>query len=193
MSTETLAEPITPEDLLAMPNAVDYELVNGELMERHRGAESSWIASNLTWLFCCVFGRKRPGHFFTTDCGYQCFADDPGKVRKPEVSFVRFGRFPNERVPKGYIRIPPDLAVEVVSPNDLADDVDFKVEEYLAAGVSLVWVISPKAETVTVHRADGSVTKLHDTDELSGENLLPGFHCKVSDLFVVEDDETSAE
>ena len=106
---------------------------------------------------------------------------------------MRFGRFPNERVPKGYIRIPPDLAVEVVSPNDLADHMDFKVEEYLEAGVSLVWVISPNAETVTVHRADGSVTKLHNTDELSGETLLSGFRCKVSDLFVVEDDETSAE
>ena len=193
MSIELLAEPITPDDLLAMPNGDDFELVNGELVERHMGAESSWIASNLTWLFGCLFGRKRPGHFFTTDCGYQCFADDPGKVRKPDVSFVRFGRFPNERVPKGYIRLPPDLAVEVLSPNDLADDAEAKVEEYLDAGVRLVWVISPKAETVTVYRADRSAVKLHDADELSGENVLPGFRCKVSDLFVVASDEANAE
>ncbi len=193
MTTEVLTAPITPEDLLAMPNERDYELVDGELVERHMGAESSWIASNLTWLFGCVFGRKRPGHFFTTDCGYQCFADDPGKVRKPDVSFVSFGRFPKERVPKGYIRIPPDLAVEVISPNDLADEAAAKVEEYLDAGVRLVWVISPKAATVTVYRADRSAVKLHDADELSGENVLPGFRCKVSDLFVVDDDEPSAE
>lgn len=193
MSTELLAEPITPEDLLAMLNGDEYELVNGELVERHMGAESSWIASNLTWLFGCLFGRKRPGHFFTTDCGYQCFADDPGKVRKPDVSFVRFGRFPNERVPKGYIRIAPDLAVEVLSPNDLADEAEAKVEEYLDAGVQLVWVISPKAETVTVYRANRSAVKLHDEDELSGENVLPGFRCKVSDLFVVADEEVNAE
>ena len=193
MSTETFAEPITSEDLLAMPNEVDYELVNGELVERHMGAESSWIASNLIVLIALFYRGRVPGHLFTTDCGYQCYSDDPDKVRKPDVSFVRRGRFPSGRIPKGYIRIPPDLAVEVVSPNDLADDVEFKVEEYLNAGVPLVWVISPKTETVTVHRADGSVTKLHDTDELSGENLLSGFRCKVSDLFVVEDDETSAE
>jgi Uma2 family endonuclease len=193
MAVELLAELITPDDLLAMPNEVDYELVNGELVERHMGAESSWIASNLTWLFGCQFGRKRPGHFFTTDCGYQCFAEDSGKVRKPDISFVRFGRFSNERVPKGYIRIPPDLAVEVLSPNDLADEVEEKVEEYLDAGVRLVWVISPKAETVTVYRADRSAVKLHDANELSGENVLPGFRCKVSDLFVVADDEASAE
>ncbi|MFM9961263.1 MAG: Uma2 family endonuclease [Planctomycetaceae bacterium] len=189
MSIELMAEPITPEDLLAMADEGDYELVNGELVERPMGAESSWIASNLTWLFGCFYGRKRPGHFFTTDCGYQCFLDDPGKVRKPDVSFVRFGRFPRERVPEGYVCIPPDLAVEVLSPHDLADETDAKVEEYLDAGVPLVWVISPKSETVTVYRGDRSAVKLHEADELSGENVLPGFRCKVCDLFAIVDDE----
>ena len=193
MSTELLAEPITPDDLLAMPNEVDYELVNGELVERHMGAESSWIASSLIILFAVFYRGRIPGHLFTTDCGYQCYSDDPGKVRKPDVSFVRKGRFPKDRIPKGYIRLPPDLAVEVLSPNDLADEAEVKVEEYLDAGVQLVWVISPKAETVTVYRADRSAVKLHDADELSGENVLPGFRCQVSDLFVVADDETNAE
>ena len=150
MSTELLAEPITPDDLLAMPNEVDYELVNGELVQRHMGAESSWIASNLIFLMAVFYRGRAPGHLFTTDCGYQCYSDDPGKVRKPDVSFVRKGRFPKDRIPKGYIRIAPDLAVEVLSPNDLADDAEAKVEESLDAGVRLVWVISPKAETVTV-------------------------------------------
>lgn len=193
MSTDVLAEPITPEDLLAMPNGNDFELVNGELVERHMGAESSWIASNLIVLMAVFYRGRVPGHLFTTDCGYQCYSDDSGKVRKPDVSFVRKGRFAKDRIPKGYIRIPPDLAVEVLSPNDLADEAEAKVEEYLDAGVQLVWVISPKAETVTVYRADRSAVKLHDADELSGENVLPGFRCKVSDLFVVPDDEANAE
>jgi Uma2 family endonuclease len=75
----------------------------------------------------------------------------------------------------------------------LADEAEAKVEEYLDAGVQLVWVISPKAETVTVYRADRSAVKLHDADELSGENVLPGFRCQVSDLFVATDDEANAE
>jgi Uma2 family endonuclease len=58
-----------------------------------------------------------------------------------------------------------------------------KVEEYLAAGVSLVWVIDPENEIVYVHRKDGSVTKLHSNDELSGEDIIPGFACKLMDLF----------
>jgi Uma2 family endonuclease len=193
MTIELLAEPITPDDLLAMPNEVDYELVHGELVERHMGAESSWIAGNLFALITLFYQGRAPGHLFIADCGYQCYADDPSKVRKPDLSFVRKGRFPKGRVPKGYIRIPPDLAAEVLSPSDLADEAEVKVEEYLDAGVPLVWVISPKAETVTVYRADRSAVKLHDADELSGENVLPGFRCKVSDLFVADDDEASME
>lgn len=191
MSTELLADPITPEDLLVMSDELDYELVNGELVERHMGAESSWIATNLIGLITLCYQGRIPGHLFTTDCGYQCYADDPSKVRKPDLSFVRRGRFPKGRVPKGYIRIPPDLAVEVLSPNDLADDADAKVEEYLDAGVPLVWVISPKSETVTVYRADRSAVKLHDADELNGENVLPGFRCQVCDLFAISDDEVT--
>ena len=57
------------------------------------------------------------------------------------------------------------------------------MEEYLAAGIPLVWVIDPENEIVYIHRADGSVTKLHKNDELSGETTLPGFTCKVADLF----------
>ncbi|MCX7420408.1 MAG: Uma2 family endonuclease [Planctomycetia bacterium] len=193
MSIELLAEPITPDDLLAMPNGDDFELVDGELVERHMGAESSWIASNLIVLIAVFYRGRVPGHLFTTDCGYQCYSDDPGKVRKPDVSFVRKGRFPKDRIPKGYIRIPPDLAVEVLSPNDLADEVEEKVEEYLDAGVRLVWVISPKAETVTVYRADRTAAKLHEADGLSGESVLPGFLCQVSDLFVAADDEANVE
>jgi Uma2 family endonuclease len=189
MATVVLEERVTPEDLLAMPSEINYELVNGELVKRNMGAESSWIASNLIWLFGSIYGRKKPGHLFTTDCGYQCFPDDPDKVRRPDVSFVRKGRFPGERVPRGYIRIAPDLVVEVMSPNDLASEISVKVEEYLDAGVPLVWVISPDAETVIIHRVDGSVTKLHLKDELRGEDILPEFCCRVSDLFVDVEEE----
>ena len=193
MSTDVLPQPITPDDLLAMPNEGDYELANGELVERHMGAESSWIAGNLFGLITLFYQGRVPGYLFISDCGYQCYADDRSKVRKPDLSFVKKGRFPKGGIPQGYIRIPPDLVVEVLSPNDLADDAEAKVEEYLDAGVQLVWVISPKAETVTVYRADRSAVKLHDADELTGENVLPGFRCKVSDLFVVADDEANAK
>ena len=100
-------------------------------------------------------------------------------------------KFPIKRVPKGDIAIPPDLVIEVLSLNNLASEAAVKVEESLDAGVPLVWVISPDAETVTVHRADGTVTKLHNTEVLTGEVVLPGFQCKVSELFVATENATN--
>jgi Uma2 family endonuclease len=79
--------------------------------------------------------------------------------------------------------IPPDLAVEVVSPNDLAYDVESKVVEYLDANVALVWVIDPEARTVRIYRRDGSISWLREQGELSGEDVLPGFQCRVATIF----------
>lgn len=62
-------------------------------------------------------------------------------------------------------------------------DVEGKVDEYLRAGVSLVWVIDPLTRTVRVHRADGRLTDLRADDALDGEDVLPGFRCLVRDLF----------
>ena len=80
-----------------------------------------------------------------------------------------------------------------MSPNDLASEISVKVEEYLEAGVPLVWVISPDAETVIIHRVDGSVTKLHLEDDLNGEDVLPEFRCQVSELFVAVEDDSTVE
>ena len=123
------------------------------------------------------------GWAFPADCGYQCFPDAPDKVRKPDASFIQRGRLPGEQLHEGHVRIAPDLAVEVVSANDLFDEVEIKVGEYLGAGVRLVWVVNPRTRTGQVYRADGSVTRLREGDELSGEDVLPGFRCRVHDLF----------
>src|SRR5262249_53669864 len=104
-------------------------------------------------------------------------------VRKPDVTFVRLDRMPRVPGAEGYIDIAPDLAVEVVSPNDLAYELEAKVVEYLDAGVSLVWVIDSEARRVRVHRRDGSVSWLREKDELSGKDVIPGFRCPVSALF----------
>jgi Uma2 family endonuclease len=106
-------------------------------------------------------------------------------VRKPDVSFLCSGRLPGNRPARGYDAIPPDLAVEILSPRDLASDIDMKVEEYLRAGVRLVWVVNPDARTVRIHRADRTITGLHEGDELSGEDVLPGFACKVAEIFEI--------
>ena len=173
----------TPEDLLAMPNGKDYELVNGRLVERNMGAESSWIGGRIYLRLSIFCDEHHLGWVWPADNGYQCFAHAPKLVRRPDVSFIRAGRLPGDALPSGFVRIAPDLAVEVVSPNDLAPELDEKLEDYQKAGVRLVWVIYPESRTVSVYRGDGSASRLHQDDVLSGEDVIPGFRCEVGSLF----------
>ena len=182
----------TPEDLLTMPDGERYELVDGELVEKDMGAESSWIGGQLFARLESFNQEAKLGWVLPSDVGYQCFAEDARRVRKPDTSFIRQGRLPRERLPKGHVRIFPDLAVEVVSPNDLFSEVRRKVGEYLGAGVRLVWVVNPDIRDVEVWRADGSVTWFREGDELDGEDVLPGFRCRVGDLFPAGSDPADA-
>ncbi len=172
----------TPEDLLAMPDGDNYELVDGHLVERGMGSWANYVATRLVVLIGCHDLGKNLGKLLSAEASYQCFKGN--RVRKPDVSFIRAGRLPDGRVPEGHIRIAPDLAVEVVSPTDLLYEVDRKVGEYLEAGIGLVWVINPDTRIVTIYRADGSVTVLRESGELDGEGAIPGFRCRVADLFI---------
>ncbi len=86
---------------------------------------------------------------------------------------------------RSFCPVPPDLAVEIVSPNDRFSDVQAKVREYLAAGTRLVWVVWPEGRSVIVHGADG-VVELGPEDVLSGADVLPGFEVRVGQLFEQE-------
>jgi Uma2 family endonuclease len=122
---------------------------------------------------------------FQSDCGYQIFKPNRDRVRYADGSFIRTGRLPNNEPPAGHCRIAPDLVIEAVSPNDTAPEVEQKVEEWLDAGVRLVWVIFPETQRIYVHRDDRTVSRLGTADELSGEKVLPGFKCRVATIFKI--------
>ncbi len=183
MSTATATEVrYTPEDLLAMPDGKSYELVDGRLVERHKGSESSRVGTRLSTRldgFCEEHGL---GIVWGSDNGYQCFPHAPSLVRRPDVSFVRSGRLPGDVPPKGWVRIRPDLAVEVVSPRDLAGELEEKLSDYKKVDVSLIWVIYPEQRVVKVLRRLGPPSDLGEDDELSGEDVIPGFRCPVREI-----------
>ena len=174
-------KPLTPADLLAMPDGKSFELVDGELVERNVSVLSSYVEGR-------VIGKLTPfcpkeGMLFTSTNGIQCFPDDPKKVRKPDVSFVKRRCFAADRWQEGFLTIAPDLAVEIISSNDLASEVNEKIEDYRSAKIPLIWLIDPEVRTVLVYRGDRTVTSLGENDELSGENIIPGFRCQVAELF----------
>lgn len=183
----SIAAPITPEDLLNLADAARYELIEGKLVERNMGMESSEIAIRIAILIGMFLREDRLGHLYGADASYQCFPDAPKMVRKPDVSFIRIGRLPGERTPQGHCLISPDLAVEVLSPGDLAYEVEDKVVAYLNAGVPLVWVVNPSTRSVRIRRPRssslGTASELASGDIISGDDILPGFSCKVDEFF----------
>jgi Uma2 family endonuclease len=174
----------TADDLLRMPDGDRFELVDGKLVETHMGTQASYIGSRLIRILGNFCEDPFLGWVLPPDTTYQFLPARPNLVRKPDVSFIRLGRLPNNTLPEGHARIAPDLAVEVVSPNDLYYEVEQKVAEYRSAGVRLIWVVVPPTRTVLVRRLDGSIGEVGEAGELDGEDVVPGFRCPVRDLFL---------
>jgi Uma2 family endonuclease len=185
MATGFAIEIITPEQLATMPNRKDFELVDGRLVERHMGNKSNWIASELARLLGNHVQQHQLGWVFTSEAGYRLNPSRPNTLRKPDVSFVRFGRLPNEEPSDAYDNLAPDWAIEVVSPGDTVLELEEKIEEYLNAGVRLVWVINPDLRTVKVHVPGQPIAEHRNGDELTGGEVMPGFRCLVSSLFAM--------
>jgi len=173
----------TPQDLLTMPGGEHYELVDGRLVERKMSFWSSYVAGvifRLLELFC---RENRLGWVSPEGTSFQCFPSLPSRVRKADVSFIRLQRLSlAQATSEGHCPIAPDLAVEVISPNDTAYEIDEKVREFLDAGVPLVWVVNPEQRTVEIHRVGGPGAILRENDEIGGEDVVPGFRCRVGDF-----------
>jgi Uma2 family endonuclease len=105
-----------------------------------------------------------------------------GNVRAPDIGFVAVGRFEGERPPAGFTSVIPDLAIEVLSPEDRLRLVLDKVGEFLEAGVRMVWVIDPEVGQATRYRSTTDVRTIAAEDELDGEDVLPSFRCRLAEI-----------
>ncbi len=180
MSTGTL---VTAEDLLDMPGDLRCELVEGEVVELSpTKAPHGIVSSKIDRLIGSFVEEHRLGVTGTAEVGY-VLRRDPDTVRAPDVSFVSRKRIPADGIPDSYWPFAPDLAVEVVSPSDGIEDLISKVGEYLSAGSRLVWVVSPRTQSVTAYLPNGEARLLRADDTLDGGEVLPGFSVPVRELF----------
>ena len=183
LSAPTLTKHLTADDLLQLPDASGYELVDGELRERAVSKESSRIAGTIVRLLGNEAARTGEAEVYGSDLGYKCFPPDSDEeIRKPDVSLIRKERLAAVTGDPGYMPIPADLAVEVLSPNDLIRGINDKVDEYLEAGFGIVWVVDPVRKSVMIRRRDGSIALLRQDQEITAEPALANFRCKVIDL-----------
>lgn len=184
---------VTPDDLLVLPDGKEFELVDGELVEKHVTTLTSYLETRLAFLLTGFVDAGRLGSVFGPSCGFRCFPHKPEQVRRPDVAFVSKARLNPSEIGDGWCTIAPDLAVEVVSPNDNASDLEIKLEDYADAGIPVVWVIYPESRTVVIHRPDGSSIRQTPPVELVGEGPLAGFCCQLDDLFPPTLDDADAK
>jgi Uma2 family endonuclease len=182
MSTVVGKSRFTPDDLLRMPSDERFELVDGQLVRDEMSGIAAAVALRIGRRLGNIVEPQELGVAFTSDASYQCFAEEPDRVRRPDVSFIHRSRMRPEYL-QGHIPIAPDLAVEVVSPNDLFFDVRRKAGEYVRAGVRLVWVVNPEEREVQVFRGNGTYLLVQNGDSLDGEEVVPGFRCPLAEVF----------
>jgi Uma2 family endonuclease len=182
MSTQTRL--MTADEFLEMPDdGLLHELVRGEVVTMSLpGGEHGEIAGEIFWRITNHVKSSKLGKTYAAETGF-IIDRDPDTVRGPDVGFVRADRLAEIVNRKKYIPFAPDLAVEVLSPNDRPGEVDEKVQEWLAAGTSLVWTVDPSARTVTVHRPGVESITLPEDQDLDGGDILPGFVCGVALFF----------
>jgi Uma2 family endonuclease len=193
MSVGAVQEMMTVEEFLALPDdlGLDRELINGVLVEKpmtyrsrpHTRAQTRAGQRLANWLDT----QRRPiGDVFSGEVGCRL----PGRETIVGIDVAVFSEEilaaqpdPGVDVDPRVIEGAPLLAVEILSPSDTQEGIWEKVDEYLAAGVPLVWVLDPHFQTVAVHRPAGTRETFHAGDELSCPDVLPGFSVTVSKLF----------
>ena len=155
-----------------------YEYVKGALIPMPpTSGEHGDISMSLVLFLGPYVHQNQLGRVYTSDTGFQI----GDRILMPDIAFVSAARLPEDR--RKAFSIPPDLAVEVISPTDAQFRVVEKALVYLSAGTQLVWVIEPVAKTVTVYRSETDIEMLTREDTLTGEDVVEGFSCEVAQLF----------
>jgi Uma2 family endonuclease len=174
---------LSPDDFMVHPAANGRtELVRGHIRVMSPASAAHGLVSlTVGRLLSTYVLEHRLGECFSDSTGY-ILPNLPNTVRAPDASFVREDRLPPDGVGGGYLKLAPDLAVEVLSPSESKADLSEQLSDYFVAGTTLVWVIDPATRTVAAISANESST-LGVEDTLSGGDVVPGFNCGVAELF----------
>ncbi len=176
---------VTAEELLEMPDdGSRYELVRGELRKMApAGARHGRSAGKVARPLMNHVATNNLGEVYIAEAGF-LLSTDPDIVRVPDVAFVRRERFELVGDVDGFFPGPPDLVVEVISPNDRYTEVAEKVEDWLAAGTRMVVVVDSRRRVAVVHLPGREPITLTEQDTLDGGDVVPGWSITVAEIFV---------
>jgi len=174
----------TADELLRMPDdGFRHELIKGELKKMApAGNEHGSLTMNFGTLLNVHVRANKLGKVYAAETGFK-LSSDPDTVRAPDVAFISQKRLDEVGPVPGYWLGAPDLAVEVVSPNDLYTEVSEKVVEWLHAGSCMVMVVNPRTQQVLVYLSPTEVNVLGVEDTLDGGKVVPGWQLPIGELF----------
>ena len=175
---------MTADELLAMPhNGYRYELVQGELRQMElAGRQHGRTAAQIGGCLGAFVATNGLGETYAAGTGF-IIDTAPDTVRAPDVSFVARERAEATAEDRGFFPGAPDLAVEIISPNDRSNEVEEKVSDWLRAGTQMVVVIDPLQRTATVYRSFDEICVLTERDMLDGGEVVPGWKMPLADVF----------
>ncbi len=170
-----------------------FELERGEVVEMARpGERHGVVRGNVGYMLNGYTRHRRKGYVCINDTGV-ILERNPDTVRGPDISlYDEIRRY--DQLKLGYSEHPPKLAVEVLSPNDRWGKVTRRINHFLEAGISLVWLVDPEGRSVTVYRKGELPQVLEEGDEITGLDILPDLRCPVAEFFLMPGEEpTPAE
>lgn len=172
---------MTEDEFLRLPDdGHKYELVEGEARMTPVYFEHDAIGSNIVaMLMPHTRGRGALSN------GRDGFRMKNGNIRCPDVSFTRKERLPGGKVPRAFGDAAPDLCIEIISLSENPAETEQKLREFFEAGAEQVWHLFLETKQLTLFRTPDVAEEYGPVDELDGGGLLPGFHCKVADLFEI--------
>jgi Uma2 family endonuclease len=181
--TSTQNRLITGEDLARISGLDSCELIDGRIVPMTpTSPEHGRVEGNIFRILDAFVRPRGLGKLFVGEVGIYT-QRNPDRVRAADALFVTNETYACRSDQAAYLDVAPELVVEILSPNDTVMDLTEKLREYFAIGVKLVWVPDPRARRVMVFRSLTDVRELTETDQLSGDDVLPGFAVSVAALF----------
>jgi Uma2 family endonuclease len=180
----TVGKLMTVEEFEVLPDdGKRYELIDGELRE---------IAPTVNWhgeveinLGTLLNVHVRARALGRVSCGEVLYIvrRNPDRVRAAAIAFIRQERVPPLEARQHIMEVVPDLVVEILSKHDTVEEISAKIDDWLRAGVQMLWIVDPFRRTVTIYRSGCDPVLLGEHGTLEGDPVVPGFRCPVAEIF----------
>lgn len=173
----------TEAELQALPDdGFNYEVVDGELqMSPKNSPEHGFICTELSFALNAHVKRQKLGAVFDSSTGFWMENEN---CRAPDISFVSKEQLRRLKRPaNSFFRFAPDLAIEVLSPNNTRAEIQERLRDFFSSGTKLAWIIDPEAKSAEICYSLEKRRLVGPNGELNGEEVVPGFQIKLSELF----------